>query len=118
MIIVCPTTGLCENVANEYGAYYFTAKERLEFDWDMDNLSRKFIAVTYDSFKKLTTFLAGYEYKFRVFIDEAHNFTLAANYRLSALNEVVELSKKYKSTAHSIMDSCFNKIAWLQYSCD
>lgn len=98
MIIVCPTTGLCENVANEYGAYYFNAKERLEFDWDMDNMSRKFIAVTYDSFKKLTTFLAGYEYKFRVFIDEAHNFTLAANYRLRALNEVVELSKKYKST--------------------
>ena len=98
LIIVCPTTGLCENVANEYGAYYFNAKERLEFDWDMDNMNRKFIAVTYDSFKKLTAFLAGYAYKFRVFIDEAHNFTLAANYRLSALNEVVALSKEYKST--------------------
>jgi len=97
MIIICPTTALCENVADEYGAYYFSAKEQHEFDNDMDNLSRKFIAVTYDSFKKLTGYLSGHENKFRVFIDESHNFTLAANYRLKALTGVVELSKKYRS---------------------
>lgn len=97
LIIICPTTALCENVSDEYGAYYFNAKEQHEFGNDMDNLSRKFIAVTYDSFKKLTGYLSGHENKFRVFIDESHNFTLAANYRLKALTGVVELSKKYKS---------------------
>lgn len=97
IIIVCPTTALCQNVSDEYRAYYFNAKEQYDFDNDMENLSRRFIAVTYDSFQKLTGFLGANTNKFRVFIDESHNFTLAANYRLKALTGVVELSEKYRS---------------------
>lgn len=115
-IIVCPTTSLCENVAAEYNALHFEGSKVKQFEeivkyfevidlvCQLIKFSRgtpiKFIAVTYKSFRKLTAYLTRLTQTFKVFIDEAHNYTTAASsgYMLQELSELVDLCQHYKST--------------------
>lgn len=108
-VIVCPTIALVQNVCKEYEAHQIGGEHTKKIDFeaakDMD-----FIACTYASFRKLSTFLWEYKDDISIFIDEAHNFSASTSkaFQLKQLSEVLQLAKDFKSITTLTGTEIFN----------
>ena len=98
-IIVCPTRDLVDSIFidenNKYEVYpcYGGSKQK-SFDKYCESNSIKKIAVTYDSFPKLTSWISDLS-EYRVLVDEYHLLLQNIGFREDAINELFNVINKY-----------------------
>lgn len=98
-IIVCPTRDLVDSIAedknNKYNIFRcYGGTKRDEFNEYCSINKIKKIAVTYDSFTKLTNWIENHN-DYRILIDEYHLLLQNVGFREEAINSLFEVVNKY-----------------------
>lgn len=103
-IIVCPTRDLVDSIAadknNKYNVFKcYGGTKREEFNEYCSINEIKKIAVTYDSFTKLTNWIENHN-DYRILIDEYHLLLQNVGFREEAINSLFDMVNRYSYVSY------------------